>query len=79
VDGEQGGVAVEGVGEEEIDLAPVGLGRQAVELCAEFRLDAGIRLLVDERGQVAGVPDTAVEAVPEGELLPQARGLLSQG
>jgi hypothetical protein len=66
------------VGEEQGHLTAGELSLQAVELAPQVLLDLGVVLRVEERGEVAGVADGAVEARPPVDLVAQARGLLGQ-
>jgi hypothetical protein len=76
VDGQKRGVVRVGVGEEKVDLAPVGLRGQLVELGGQVGLDGGVGFSVEELGEVAGVASPAVELVPRLQLVAQPRGVL---
>jgi hypothetical protein len=76
VDGQKRGVVRVGVGEEQVDLAPVGLRGQLVELGGQVGLDGGVGFCIEELGEVAGIPSPAVELVPRVQLVAQPGGIL---
>jgi hypothetical protein len=78
VDGEQRGVIRIGVGEEQVDLAPLRLGLELVELASQVRGDRLIGLLRKQGGEVAGVGGPLQQPVPARQLVPEAGGVLVQ-
>jgi hypothetical protein len=78
VDADQGGVVRVGVVEEQVDLALAQLALEAVEVSTEVGLHLGVRLGVEQLGEVAGVAGALEQAVPAGQFIADAAGRLGQ-
>ena len=67
-----------GVGEEQVDLAAVGLGGDGIQLGAQLGGHPLVGLGVEQAGEVAGVGGAALDPLPAADLLAETGGLLVQ-